>query len=109
MAKTILNNEKTNAQLNLMLTTLRSEIVYDNKKSASVYLAGIHSGVFEALTKMGIKFDKKHHGIKMTKDDASSSSGDTVYSGTGTIGGRTTAVLLHSTSATVTVIYGISE
>lgn len=52
---------------------------------------------------------QKHHGIKLTKDDASSSSGDTVYSGTGTIGGRTTAVLLHSTSATVTVIYGISE
>lgn len=52
---------------------------------------------------------QKHHGIKMTKDDASSSSGDTVYSGTGTIGGRTTAVLLHSTSATVTVIYGIAE
>ncbi len=51
---------------------------------------------------------QKHHGIKMMKDDASS-SGDTVYSGTGTIGGRTTAVLLHSTSATVTVIYGISE
>lgn len=52
---------------------------------------------------------QKHHGIKLTKDDASSSSGDTVYSGTGTLGGRTTAVLLHSTSATVTVIYGISE
>ena len=51
---------------------------------------------------------QKHHGIKMTKDDASS-SGDTVYSGTGTLGGRTTAVLLHSTSATVTVIYGISD
>ena len=52
---------------------------------------------------------QKHHGIKLTKDDASSSNGDTVYSGTGTIGGRTTTVLLHSTSATVTVIYGISE
>ncbi len=52
---------------------------------------------------------QKHHSIKLTKDDASSSSGDTVYSGTGTLGGRTTAVLLHSTSATVTVIYGISE
>ena len=51
---------------------------------------------------------QKHHGIKLTKDDASS-SGDTVYSGTGTLGGRTTAVLLHSTSATVTVIYGITE
>lgn len=52
---------------------------------------------------------QKHHGIKLTKDDASSSNGDTVYSGTGTLGGRTTAVLLHSTSATVTVIYGIAE
>ena len=36
-------------------------------------------------------------------------AGDTVFSGTGTIGGRTIAVLLHSTSATVTVIYGIPD
>lgn len=52
---------------------------------------------------------QKRYGITLTKDDASSQKGDTVYSGTGTIGGRTIAVLLHSTGATVTVIYGIPD
>ena len=52
---------------------------------------------------------QKRYGITLTKDDASSQKGDTVYSGNGTIGGRTIAVLLHSTGATVTVIYGIPD
>ena len=52
---------------------------------------------------------QKRYGITLTKDDASSQKGDTVYSGNGTIGGRTIAVLLHGTGATVTVIYGIPD
>ena len=52
---------------------------------------------------------QKRYGITLTKDDASSQKGDTVYSGNGTIGGRTIAVILHSTGATVTVIYGIPD
>ncbi len=52
---------------------------------------------------------QKRYGITLTKDDASSNQGDTVYSGNGTIGGRNIAVILHSTSATVTVIYGIPD
>ena len=52
---------------------------------------------------------QKRYGITLTKDDASSKQGDTVYSGNGTIGGRNIAVILHSTSATVTVIYGIPD
>ena len=52
---------------------------------------------------------QQRYGMTLTKDEASSKKGDTVYSGTGTIGGRTIAVLLHSTSATVTVIYGIPD
>ena len=52
---------------------------------------------------------QQRYGMTLTKDETSSKKGDTVYSGTGTIGGRTIAVLLHSTSATVTVIYGIPD
>jgi hypothetical protein len=52
---------------------------------------------------------QKRYGITLTKDDASSQKGDTVYSGNGTIGGRNIAVILHSTGATVTVIYGIPD
>ena len=52
---------------------------------------------------------EKRYSMTLSKDEASSQKGDTVYSGTGTIGGRTIAVLLHSTSATVTVIYGIPD
>ncbi len=52
---------------------------------------------------------EKRYNMTLTKDDESSKKGDTVYSGTGTIGGRTIAVLLHSTSATVTVIFGIPD
>lgn len=52
---------------------------------------------------------EKRYSMTLTKDDASSKKGDTVYSGTGTIGGRTIAILLHSTGATVTVIYGIPD
>ena len=52
---------------------------------------------------------EKRYNMTLTKDDESSKKGDTVYSGTGTIGGRTIAVLLHSTGATVTVIYGIPD
>jgi hypothetical protein len=52
---------------------------------------------------------EKRYSMTLTKDEASSKKGDTVYSGNGTIGGRTIAVLLHSTDATVTVIYGIPD
>ncbi len=52
---------------------------------------------------------QQRYGMTLTKDEASSKKGDTVYSGTGTIGGRTITVLLHSTGATVTVIYGIPD
>ena len=52
---------------------------------------------------------EKRYNMTLTKDEASSKQGDTVYSGNGTIGGRTIAVLLHSTGATVTVIYGIPD
>lgn len=65
MAKTILNKEVTNAELNFMLARLRNSMIYGNKNGASVYLAGIHVQTFESLSKMGIKFDKVHHGIKM--------------------------------------------
>lgn len=52
---------------------------------------------------------EKRYNMTLTKDDESSKKGDTVYSGTGTIGGRTIAVLLHSTSSSVTVIFGIPD
>jgi hypothetical protein len=52
---------------------------------------------------------EKRYNMTLTKDDASSQKGDTVYSCNGTIGGRTIAVILHSTGATVTVIYGIPD
>ena len=52
---------------------------------------------------------QKRYGITLTKDDANSQKSDTVYSGNGTIGGRNIAVILHSTGATVTVIYGIPD
>lgn len=52
---------------------------------------------------------QKRYGMTLTKDDESSKKGDTVYSGNGTIGGRNIAVILHSTGATVTVIYGIPD
>ena len=52
---------------------------------------------------------EKRYNMTLTRDDASSQKGDTVYSSNGTIGGRTIAVILHSTGATVTVIYGIPD
>jgi len=52
---------------------------------------------------------EKRYNMNLTKDDESSKKGDTVYSGAGTIGRRTIALLLHSTGATVTVIYGIPD
>ena len=52
---------------------------------------------------------EKRYNMTLTKDDATSQKGDTVYSSNGTIGGRTIAVILHSTGATVTVIYGIPD
>ncbi len=52
---------------------------------------------------------EKRYSMTLTKDDASSKKGDTVYSGNGTIGGRNIAVILHSTGAIVTVIYGIPD
>ncbi len=57
-----------------------------------------------------IIFEIEHrYNMTLTKDEASSKKGDTVYSGNGVIGGRTIAVLLHSTGATVTVIFGIPD
>ena len=52
---------------------------------------------------------ERRYKITMTKDEESSKKGDTVYSGNGTIGGRAIAVILHSTGATVTVIFGIPD
>ncbi len=52
---------------------------------------------------------EKRYSMTLTKDELSSQKGDTVYSGNGIIGGRTIAVLLHSTGATVTVIFGIPD
>ena len=81
MAKTILNNEVTNAELNFMLARLRNSMVYDNKKTASVYLAGIHKQTFESLAKMGIKFDKLHHGIKMYAPNKGTKAYKTLFEG----------------------------
>ncbi len=52
---------------------------------------------------------ERRYNMTLTKDDESSKKGDTVYSGNGRIGGRAIVVLLHSTSATVTVIFGIPD
>ena len=52
---------------------------------------------------------ERRYSMTLTKDEASSKKGDIVYSGTGTIGGRTIAVLLHSTGATVTAIFGMPD
>ena len=53
---------------------------------------------------------QKRYNMTLTKkDDPDLKEGDALYLGYGTIGGRNIAVLLHSTGATVRVVYDIPD
>jgi hypothetical protein len=52
---------------------------------------------------------ERRYSMTLTKDEASSKKGDTVYADNGTIGGRTIAIAAHSTSASVSVFYKIPD
>ncbi len=85
-------------------TTVTYSFLGSNRGLSMVAVTYITSDVNYIISEI-----QKRYGITLIKNDASSKQGDTVYSGNGTICGRTIAVLLHSTSATVTVIFGILD
>lgn len=59
MAKNMIQNkELINSEKNFMLARLRHAIA-EGKKKTTVYLAGVHKEVEEALVAAGIKFEKK--------------------------------------------------
>ena len=56
MSKNVLvNKEVINAELNFMLSRLRSAIAYEGKTTCSIYLAGVHKETNETIDAMGIK------------------------------------------------------
>lgn len=56
MSKNVLvNKEVINAELNFMLSRLRSAIAYEGKNTCSIYLAGVHKETNETIDAMGIK------------------------------------------------------
>ena len=52
---------------------------------------------------------ERRYKVTMKKDTDATQPGDTVYGGQATINGRTIAIMVHCTSATATVIYGIPD
>lgn len=52
---------------------------------------------------------ERRYNMTLAKDGEESQNGETTYYGYGVIGDRTIAVLVHSTSDTVRVIYGIPD
>ena len=52
---------------------------------------------------------ERRYKVTLKKDTDATQPGDTMYGGQATINGRTIGIVVHCTSATVTVIYGIPD
>ena len=51
----------------------------------------------------------RRHNVTLTKDAGATNKAETVYAGQTTIGGRTVAIAVHCTSASVSVFYKIPD
>ena len=82
MSKNVLvNKEVINAELNFMLSRLRSAIAYEGKNTCSIYLAGVHKETNETIDAMGIKREVVRWCTKLYAPKKGTKAWDALFNG----------------------------